>query len=354
VKTSIGLNIFDFGDDFDGVARHVEAAESIGVDTVWSAEAWGTDAFVPLAYLAARTRRIRLATGIAQISARAPMMTAMTAMTLDTISDGRFVLGLGVSGPQVVEGLHGQRYERPLERLRETVEVLRMAFRGDKVSYAGESIVLPLPGGQGKPIRLMVGPRPELPIHLATLGPRSLELTGAVADGWVGTCFVPERADYFLDKLRRGAVSAGRSLADLEIEAGGPVVFSDDLERPLRGRKKALAFQLSAMGSPTTNFYNDTYGRLGYADEAREVRDIWLSGDHERAVAAVPDELALRTSLMGTDAQVTERIRAYCRAGVTNLRVDPVGRTAEEKLAALERVVELVDRVSAEPGTGTV
>lgn len=348
MKTSIGLDIFDTGADFNAVADHVAAAERIGVDTVWSAEAWGTDAFVPLAYLAARTGRIRLATGIAQISARAPMMTAMTAMTLDSLSHGRFVLGLGVSGPQVVEGLHGQRYERPLERLTETVEVLRMAFRGEKVSYNGASIVLPLPGGQGKPIRLMVGPRPLLPIHLATLGPRSLRLTGAVADGWVGTCFVPERADHYLAALAEGAVSAGRTMADLEIEAGGPVVFSDDLERPLHGRKKALAFQLSAMGSPTTNFYNDAYARLGYADAAREVRDIWLSGDRDRAVAAVPDELAISTSLMGDDEQVRARIRAYKSAGVTNLRVDPIGRTASDKLDVLERVVDLVRQVDAE------
>lgn len=348
MRTSIGLNVFDGGEDFEAVANHVVAAESVGVDTVWSAEAWGTDAFVPLAYLAARTRRIRLATGIAQISARAPMMTAMTAMTLDTVSGGRFILGLGVSGPQVVEGLHGQRYERPLERLRETVEVLKMACAGEKVSYRGSSIVLPLPGGQGKPIRLMVGPRPNLPIHLATLGPQSLRLTGAVADGWVGTCFVPERAAYFLDALRDGASGAGRSLADLEIEAGGPVVFNDDMERPLRSRKRALAFQLSAMGSATTNFYNDTYARLGYADAAREVRDIWLTGDRERAAQAVPDELAICTSLMGTDEQVRERIRAYKAAGVTNLRVDPMGRTADEKLETLERVVDLVRQVDAE------
>ncbi|MFZ1489013.1 MAG: LLM class flavin-dependent oxidoreductase, partial [Ilumatobacteraceae bacterium] len=321
-----------------------------GVDTVWSAEAWGTDAFVPLAYVAARTSRIRLATGIAQVTARAAVMTAMTAMTLDRVSNGRVVLGLGVSGPQVVEGLHGQRYRRPLERLRETVDVVRLAFAGERIEYHGKQIELPLPGGEGKALRLVQPARPHIPIHLATLGPLGLEYTGATADGWVGTCFVPERAHSYLDHIRTGAASAGRSMAGVEICAGGPVAFTQDVERVVASRKKALAFQVSAMGSPTTNFYFDAYARMGYEEVCARVRSIYLAGRRDDAADAVPDELPLGTSLFGTDEMVRDRIRAYRDAGVTDLRVEPLGRTSTEKLDTLAHVLDLVRQVTAEPG----
>jgi F420-dependent oxidoreductase-like protein len=348
VRTAITLNdfVFDSSPDFDELADFVVEAEKLGVDTIWSAEAWGTDAVVPLAFLAARTNRIRLASGILQITARAPAMTAMTAMTLDHVSNGRFVLGLGASGPQVVEGMHGLPYARPLERLRETVDVVRLAMAGEKVTYDGRQIVLPLPGGEGKAIRIGQPPRPGIPIHLATLGPKALEYTGGAADGWVATCFVPETAGYYFDHLRAGAQSAGRRLDQLEISAGGPVVFTDDIERPLQRRKKALAFQLSAMGSPTTNFYNEAFSRIGYAEAATSVRDLWLAGKRDEAVTAVPDELAIRTSLMGTEAEVGDRIRAYQAAGVTDLRIEPIDRTASERLDTLGRVVELVRTVT--------
>ena len=346
MRIAITLNdfVFDASPRFDEQADFVIEAEKLGVDTVWSAEAWGTDAVVPLAFLAARTTRIRLAAGILQITARAPAMTAMTAMTLDHVSNGRFVLGLGASGPQVVEGMHGLPYARPLERLRETVEVVRLALAGEKVAYDGRQIVLPLPGGEGKAIRIGQPPRPDIPIHLATLGPKALEYTGSAADGWVATCFVP--AGYYFEHLATGAQSAGRSLDQLEISAGGPVVFTDDIERPLQRRKKALAFQLSAMGSATTNFYNDAFSRIGYAEDATTVRDLWLAGKRDEAVAAVPEELAVHTSLMGTEAQVSDRIRAYHAAGVTDLRIEPIGRTPSERLDTLGRVVDLVRTVT--------
>lgn len=351
MRTAITLNdfVFDSSPGFGEVAGHVVAADRMGVDTIWSAEAWGTDAVVPLAFLAARTERIRLGSGVMQITARVAAMTAMTAMTLDHVSDGRFVLGLGASGPQIVEGLHGTRYDRPLERLRETVEVIRLALAGEKVAYSGKQIVLPLPHGEGKAIRIGQPPRPGIPIHLATLGPKALAYTGAVADGWIGTCFVPECAGYYIAQLRIGAASAGRTLDGFEISAGGPVAFTDDIERPVRRRKKALAFQLSAMGSATANFYNDAFSRIGYADAAREVRDLWLAGRRDDAVTAVPDELALRTSLFGTDDMIRGRIRAYRAAGVTDLRLEPMGATATERLETLDRVLDLVRDVSTEP-----
>jgi F420-dependent oxidoreductase-like protein len=244
MRTAINLDDFIFRGDagFRLVADHVVEAERLGVDTVWSTEAWGTDGVVPLAYLAARTSRIRLATGILQITARAPAMTAMTAMTLDHVSDGRFILGLGASGPQVVEGLHGRRYDKPLERLRETVDVIRLAMSGEKIVYNGNQITLPLPDGPGKALRIGQSARPNIPIYLATLGPRALEYTGSTADGWVATCIVPQRADHFMVHIRRGAERVGRDLSTLQISAGGPVAITDDVERPLGGRRKALAF----------------------------------------------------------------------------------------------------------------
>lgn len=352
LRTAITVGDFIGNDsaDFTQTAQHVVAAERLGVDTVWSAEAWGTDGVVPLAYLAALTSRIRLASGVLQITARAVSMTAMTAMTLSQVSHGRFVLGLGASGPQVVEGLHGQRYGRPLERLQETVAVLRVAFSGEKIAYQGRQIVLPLPGGEGKALRIGQPPNPAIPIHLATLGPKALQFTGAAAEGWVSTCFVPESSGYYLDQLRQGAAAAGRSLDGFEIDAGGPVAFTDDPERPLRNRKQALAFQMSAMGSPTTNFYNDAYTRIGYGDAAHAVRALWLAGKRDAAVAAVPDELAERTSLIGTDGMVRDRIRAYRDAGVTSLRLTPMGRTPSEKLDTLARALDLVAQVNGEHG----
>lgn len=350
VRVAIGYHTLSSPEQsgFSAVANLVAEAERLGVHTVWSAEAWGGDAFTPLAYIAARTSTIRLATGIAQVTARTPVMTAMTAMELDEISGGRMVLGLGVSGPQVVEGLHGVPYARPLERLRETVDVVRMAFRGEKLVYEGRQTVVPLPGGQGKALRLSITPHPHIPIHLAVLGPVGLEYTGATAQGWVGTCFVPEHADLYLDPIRSGAAKAGRSFSEIEILANATVAITDDVERLYASRRKALAFQISAMGSPTTNFYFEAYARMGYGEPCTAVRDAWLAGDRQRACALVPQELVEGTSILGTEAMVRERIRAYRDSGVTDLRVDVMGRSAEEKMETLAQAVELVRQVDAE------
>ncbi len=320
-------------------------AERLGVDSAWSAEAWGSDAVGPLAFLAARTSRLRLGTGILQITARVPAMTAMTAATLQTLSAGRFLLGLGASGPQVVEGLHGVRFERPLVRLRETVEIVRAALRGDRVEYEGDFHQLPLQGGEGKALRLAFVPAP-IPLYLATLAPRALVYTGAVADGWLGTSFVPEVPDAHLAFLREGAERAGRSLADIDLCAGGPVAFGDDVEGMIDARRPGLAFVLGAMGSARTNFYNDAFRRAGYEDACVEVQRLWLDKRREEAAARVPDELVMRTSLFGTEAMIRERIRVYRDAGITTLRADPMGADANERLATLGRLVELVRQES--------
>jgi F420-dependent oxidoreductase-like protein len=349
MKVSIGIGGAASGQkrDFEEQVEYVVEAEKLGVDAVWTAEAWGQDAIAPLAYLAARTNRIRLGTGIMQISARVPAMTAMTALTMAAISNDRFILGLGTSGPQVVEGLQGQTFKAPLTRLKETVEILKLAFAGEKIEFHGKHYELPLPAGQGKALRLSQPANANIPIYLATLKPKALEYTGAVADGWLGTSFTPEHAAAHLDYLRRGAEAAGRSLADIEIEAGGTLAFGDDLEALVEPLKPAMAFTLGAMGSATTNFYNDAFKRGGWEAIAREVQGLWVAGKRPEAIAKVPSEMVIQANLLGTNEMVRERILTYKNAGVTRLRVAPVGRGLHERLVTLGKVMDLVQAINA-------
>jgi F420-dependent oxidoreductase-like protein len=340
MRVAISLKLAN--DDWQAASAYVVEAERLGVDCLWSAEAWGHDAATPLAFMAARTSRIRLGTGIMQAGTRTPALIAMTAMSLAAMSGGRFLLGLGVSGPQVIEGWHGIRFERPVQRLRETVEIVRRAARGERLAYKGKIYELPLPGGEGKALRSAARPQPEIPIYLATLSPRSIEMTGEIADGWLGTSFMPEHARVFFDHLEAGAVRAGRSLAQLDLQAGGVVAFSDDVERLIPPRKPGLAFTLGAMGSRQHNFYNDAFKRAGYEDVAVEVQRLWLDGHREEAAARVPDELVLKTNLLGTDAMVRKRLETYRQAGITTLRVEPAGDTLDARLATLGHLLELV------------
>jgi F420-dependent oxidoreductase-like protein len=340
MRVAISLRVAN--EDWAAASTYVVEAERLGVDCVWAPESWGHDAVTPLAFMAARTSRIRLGTGIVQAGTRTPALVAMTAMSLASMSGNRFILGLGVSGPQVIEGWHGVRFERPVQRLREIVEIVRMACRGERLSYRGKVYELPLPGGEGKALRTAARPQPDIPVYLATLSPKSLEMTGEIADGWVGTSFIPEHASVFFDPLAAGAARSGRSFDALDRQAGGFVAFGDDLERLIPPRKPGLAFTLGAMGSRQHNFYNDAYRRAGYADTAAEVQRLWLEGRRDDAAARVPDELVLKTNLLGTEAMVRDRVSAYRDAGVTTLRVEPDGATLDARLATLGRVVELV------------
>jgi F420-dependent oxidoreductase-like protein len=346
VRVAISLRLAS--DDWGAVSDWVTEAERLGVDCVWSAEAWGHDAMTPLAFLAARTSRIALGSGIVQAGTRTPALVAMTAMTLTSMSGGRFRLGLGVSGPQVIEGWHGIRFDRPVRRMRETVDIVRMICRGERATYRGEVYELPLPGGEGKALRSAARPRPGIPIYLATLAPRSLELTGEIADGWLGTSFMPEHATVFTEPLARGAARAGRALRDLDLQAGGTVAFGDDLARLVGPRKPGLAFTLGAMGSRQHNFYNEAFQRAGYRELALEVQHLWLDGRREEAAARVPDELVLRTNLLGTEDMVRARIRAYRKAGITTLRVEPASDQLDQRVATLGRVMDLVRAIDAE------
>ena len=341
IAISIGSAYYD-GADWEDTAELVRAADRIGVDYAWSAEAWGMETIAPLAYLAPLTERIKLGTGIMQISARTPSMTAMTALTMARLTNDRFCLGLGVSGPQVVEGLHGAAFAHPLGRLREYVAIVKQGLAGERLTFDGRHHVLPRPGGEGKALRLSMPPKPGLPLYLATLGPASLELTGEVADGWLGTSFIPEAAADVVGHIATGAARAGRSLADIDLQVGGAMEVTDDVTRAVDGLRPRMAFTLGAMGSAKTNFYNAAYRRAGWGDVAADVQRLWVSGDRDAATKAVPDEFVLAASLIGTHDMVCDRIRAYAAAGITTLRIEPRGQSLNERIASLEARVDLV------------
>lgn len=351
MKTAIGVGGAASGRrrDWENVVTFAIEAEKLGVDVAWSAEAWGQDAVSPLAFLAARTSRLKLGTGIMQISARAPAMTAMTALTMAAISNDRFVLGLGASGPQVVEGLHGVPFAKPVARMRETIQIIRKAFAGEKIAHQGEHFALPRPGGEGKALRLSQPANPDIPIYLATLTPRSLELTGELADGWIGTSFSPESADSFFPFIEAGAKKSGRSLADLDLQVGGSVAFGDDVARSMKSRKQGLAFTLGAMGSARHNFYNAAFRRGEFADVAVESQRLWLDGKREQAAERIPDEMVLKTGLLGDEATVRERIRSYATSGVTTLMLQPAGENMSDRLDTLARAIDLVRAEAGEP-----
>jgi F420-dependent oxidoreductase-like protein len=302
----------------------------------------------PLAYLAAKTSRIKLGAGIMQAVARTPANTAMTAMTLASMSGNRFVMGLGASGPQVVEGWHGVPFRKPIQRIREVIEIVRMVSAGERLAYSGQIYELPLPGGEGKALKSGAQPQPNIPVYLATLSPKSLELTGEIADGWLGTSFMPEHADVFFEHIERGAKKAGRSLGDIDLQAGGAVAFSDDVDKLIARHRPGIAFTLGAMGSKDHNFYNAAFRRAGFDEEALAVQRKWLEGDRQGAAALVPDEMVRNVNMLGTDDMVSQRMRTYRDAGVTTLRLHPEGRTPAERLATLGRALDLVKAVNAE------
>jgi F420-dependent oxidoreductase-like protein len=330
----------------------VREAERLGADSVWVPEFWAFDALTPIGYLAAVTSTIRLATGIVQLGARSPAMLAMSAQSLQTLSGGRFVLGVGASGPQVMEGWHGVRFDRPVRRTRETIEIIRSITAGERLAYDGEIYQLPLPGGEGRSIRSMVPPL-HVPVYVASLGPANLRLTGELADGWIGNSFFPESAEVFLGPIRAGAESARRRLDDLDLVVAVGVEFTDDVEEAGRRHAEGYAFTFGAMGSATRNFYNDAFERQGFGDDVREVQRLWLAGDRDAARARVPAAIGLGTNLIGDDATVRARLRLYRDAGITTLRVGLPGDGLMDgsigaPLDHLGRLLDLVAEVNAE------
>ena len=333
------------GGDWRATVEFVLEAEKLGLDACFVAEAWGSDGPSALGFLAARTDRILLGSGIMQLGTRTPVALAQAALTLADLAEGRFLLGLGASGPQVIEGLHGVPFARPLARMRETVEILRRVFAGEKLQFSGRQFQIPLPGGAGRPMRLSIAANPDIPIYLATISPRMLELTGEIADGWLGTSFVPEGAAAYFEPLGTGLARAGRSRADLDVCQGAEVAFAEDEDalRALVGsRKKELAFSLGGMGSGRTNFYNGAYSRQGWAEVAAAVLERWQAGDRDGAAGLITDDMVLATTLIGTEAMVRERLRVWRDAGVDTVRLYPNGDTPDAKLTTLARALDLV------------
>lgn len=341
VGLSIGSAYYD-GSNWEDMAELVKAADAFGVDFAWTAEAWGMETIAPLAYLAPLTRRIKLGTGIMQISARTPATTAMTALTMARLTNGRFCLGLGVSGPQVVEGLHGDEFARAGARLREYITIVRQGISGERLTSAGPRYVLPRPGGEGKALKLSMPPNPDVPLYLATLGPRMLELTGELADGWLGTSFIPEASQHVMDALRTGAERSGRTLKDLDLQINATIEVSDDVDALLEKYRPYAAFTLGAMGSASTNFYNSAYSRAGWADMCTRVQELWVSGDKAAAVQAIDDDFLLSIYMIGNESMVRSRMQAVKSAGINTLRIAPVGRTSEEMIDNLEQIVPLI------------
>jgi F420-dependent oxidoreductase-like protein len=327
-------------------AAFVRDAERLGATSVWVAEAWGQDALTPLAYLAARTEQIMLGSAIAQLGARTPAMLAMSAMSLQLLSAGRFRLGIGTSGPQVMEGWHGVRFGKPLAATRETIEIVRAVAAGERVSHDGEVFQLPLPGGPGRALRSMLDPVP-VPIYVAALGPRNLALTGELADGWIGNAFMPEHGDVFLDRIAAGAARAGRSLADLDLVIPVSVEITDDAEAAARRHARGYAFTIGAMGSRDQNFYNAAFARQGFGDDVRAVQDLWLAGHRNEAADRVPLALGSQTNLLGPPAAISERLRRYRAAGITTLQAKLTG-DATARLDTLAQLISLVADVDAE------
>ena len=329
-------------DKIQQTVEWVQFAERLGVDMAFAAEAWWSDAVTPLAFLADKTHTIKLATGIMQTIARTPAMTAMSALTLHDLSGGRFVLGLGASGPQVVEGLHSTRYQRPLARLRETVEICRMIFAGKKVQYQGKVFQMPLPDSEGKAIKVAHEPV-DIPIYLATLGPNALRYTGEAANGWLGTSFSPDQPDAHLGYLREGATKARRTLDDLDLCVSVRIELGDDLEAMIAKRKPAVAFNMGGMGSAETNFYNDAFKRAGYAEDALAIQQLWLDGKRDEAARRVPDAMVTQFQALGDTATVTQRLRAYRDAGVTTLKLglDSAGPIGPARYELLEQIIDI-------------
>ncbi|NMO02276.1 LLM class flavin-dependent oxidoreductase [Gordonia sp. TBRC 11910] len=329
-------------------------AERLGLDVCWVAEAWGSDAPSVLGYLAARTDRMSLGSGIIQIGTRTPVAIAQAALTLADLSDGRFLLGLGASGPQVISGLHGLPFDRPLRRMQENIDVIRQVFAGEKVNYHGDIITIPADDST-RPMRLSMAPNDGIPIYLAALSPKMLQLTGAVADGWLGTSFVPEGSSAYFEHLDAGLASAGRTRADLDVCQGAEIAIFDDedaMTRHIAGRKAELAFSLGGMGSASTNFYNAAYSRQGWAEVAGQVRTRWQAGDRRGAAELITDDMVLATTLIGTREIVARRLRVWRDAGVDTVRMYPAGETTTQKLDNLAHGLELLGEINAEATAG--
>ncbi|MGA5132328.1 LLM class F420-dependent oxidoreductase [Streptomyces blastmyceticus] len=345
MRLGINLGYWGAGMDADNleVARE---ADRLGYAVCWAAEAYGSDAPTVLSWVAAQTERIDIGSAIFQIPARTPTMTAMTAATLDSLSGGRFRLGLGVSGPQVSEGWYGVKFDKPLARTREYVDIVRKAMSRERVTHDGDHWTLPLPGGPGKPIKLTVHPvRERIPLYIAAIGPKNLEQTGEIADGALVVFFAPEHAEETtLGALRAGRAKVGKDLDGFDLAPTVPMAVGDDVGALADLFRPYTALYVGGMGSAKQNFYNKLAQRMGYEKAAAEIQEKYLSGDKEGAAAAVPRELIDSTALLGPVERIADRMQAYADAGVTTLSLAPAGFTLDERIASLRAGVTALER----------
>lgn len=344
----IGLAI-NYAGGFKEVAAEVADLERAGLDIVFVPEAYSFDAVSALGYLAASTDRVQLASGILQLYTRTPTLTAMTAAGLDYVSDGRFTLGLGASGPQVIEGFHGVPYDAPIGRTREVIEICRQVWRRETLNYQGKYYTVPLPPergtGLGKSLKLINHPvRERIPILIAALGPKNVELAAELAEGWQPIFYLPEKAhDVWGDALAAGKANRDPALGELEVYAGPTLAIGENVE-PLREFVKPhLALYIGGMGAKGKNFYHTLATRYGYGPQADRIQELYLSGDKKGAAKAVPDELVRDVNLIGTKEFVKERVAAFRAAGVTTLNVVPIAGTAAERVKLIEELRGLVD-----------
>jgi F420-dependent oxidoreductase-like protein len=334
-----------YGDDPIRNAEAVVAMEQVGLDVVWVAEAYSFDAVSLMGYLAAKTERVQIGSGILPIYSRTPALTAMTAAGLDALSGGRMILGLGASGPQVIEGFHGVPYDKPVARTREIIEICRKVWRRERLTNEG-LYPIPLPEGQGtglgKPLKLINHPRrADIPVWVASLGDKNVEMTAELANGWLPTVLMPEKLrEVFGPALDAGYAKRAPELGPLQITGGGILALEEEMFEPARRRALGmLALYIGGMGARSRNFYNTVFRRQGFADEAKLVQDLYLDGHKEEAAAALPDEFVDKVTLIGSASHVRERIAALREAGVTHLHVNPVGT---EPLKLLAQVKEWI------------
>jgi F420-dependent oxidoreductase-like protein len=343
VRLGLNLGYWGAGNDADNLELAKEA-DRLGYSVVWAAEAYGSDAPTVLSWVAAHTERVDVGSAILQIPARTPAMAAMTAATLDTLSGGRFRMGLGVSGPQVSEGWHGVRFDKPLARTREYVDIVRSALRREKVRYDGKHYVLPLPDGPGKALTMTVHPvREQIPIYLAAVGPKNLELAGEIADGWLAMFFSPEHSADSLASVRAGREKAGKTMEGFDVVPTAPLVVGEDWRTCADTIRPYAALYVGGMGSREKNFYNNLVVRMGFDKEAAEVQERYLARDYPGAMAALPLEFLDATALLGPKERIADRMRALAEVGVTTLTVSPMLQDLEQGIAALRTAVEALD-----------
>ncbi|WP_281357051.1 LLM class F420-dependent oxidoreductase [Mycolicibacterium anyangense] len=338
----------DYSGGFREAVEHIVVLEKAGVDIALVAEAYSYDAISQLGYLAAKTSTIELGSGVVPIYTRTPSLLAMTAAGLDYVSDGRFRLGIGTSGPQVVEGFHGVPFDAPLGRTREVVEICRQVWRRERVQHQGKNYQIPLPAdrgtGLGKALQLINHPvRENIPIHIAALGPKNVELSAEIAEGWQPVFFLPEKADdVWGDALRAGNAKRDSSLGDLDVMVGVSLAVGDNVEDRLNWAKPHLALYIGGMGARGQNFYHKLATRYGYGEVADHIQDLYLAGRKAEAIAAVPDDLVRQVSLIGPRGYVKERIAAFAEAGVTTLLATPVTADSAEYITYVEELQQLL------------